>query len=252
MTTVPLLAHAGEGHTWQALLVVAALGLIVVLLAAIAGRLSIDGPDDLVLPIASILIVSALAPLGSEVLSDWVGWAFPPGVIALLALVLSATTSLELRLTSPLALGSVVAGIAAAVVLHDPIVQAWHPPLEFLPVVDDVSVEIARPADGETVEAGPVEVTVRTPGGSIGPPGFTATEQLPLDPEEAGTLFAQLDGDRVDVDYDDPCTLEAPCEEITFTLEVPAGSHELRVEFLRGDGVPFTPLVVSRVTIDAS
>ncbi|MTV23964.1 M23 family metallopeptidase [Nitriliruptoraceae bacterium ZYF776] len=252
MTLVPLLAHAGEGHTWQALLVVAALGLVVVVATAVAGRLTVDSVDDLVLPIASILIVSALAPLGSEVLSDWVGWAFPPGVVALVALLVAATTPLELRVTSPLFVGTAVLAVVGALVLHGPITRAWHPPEEFLPEAGDLEVEIVSPVDGDPLTAGPVEVTVRVVGGSIGPEGFTVTEQLPADPAEAGTLLAQLDGQPVEVAFDTPCTLAAPCDEVTFAVEVPPGLHDLRVEFTRGDGVPFSPLVLDRVTLEAA
>ena len=145
-----LLAHAGAGATWQALLVVMSLGLAVVFALVAAERMRMAELDDLVLPIAGIAIVSSLAPLGDSVLSDWVGWAFPIGGVAFLALLLSVSTRLEFSLVNPATYAVVMVAAGAAVVLHAPITQAWHPTDELL----SPTQEATTTADAQAVERG--------------------------------------------------------------------------------------------------
>jgi hypothetical protein len=245
-----LLGHAGEGATWQAMLVVVALGLVTVFGLALVGKLELSRPDDLVLPLAGVAIASALAPLGAPILSDWVGWAFPVGVVALVAMVLAVLTPLDLEVTSPLSYGAAGMAVVAALLLHEPLTIAWHPPPDFLPLVDDVEVAITDPADGDDVDAGEVSVTVQVAGGSIGP-GLLPVEELPDDPEEAGSLAVAVDGDLVDVEYAETCTVEEPCTSVSFPLELDGGRHDLAVEFRRGDGASLTPLVTDRIAVTA-
>jgi hypothetical protein len=245
-----LLAHAGAGATWQSLLVVAALGLTVVVLLAVLGKLTLAQPDDLVLPLAGVAIVSSLAPLGSEWLSDWVGWAFPVGVVMLVAVVLAALTPLELTPTSPITYGALALAVVGGVLLYAPITRAWHPPADFLPLAEDVEVAITAPAEGDEVPAGTVEVTVSVVDGSV-QPDVVALEDLPPDPEEAGYLAVAVDGDVVRAEFVEDCSLDAPCTEVTFPVTVAPGDRRLVVEFRRGDGVPMTPLVTDSVSFTA-
>lgn len=252
MTRLPLvLAHAGEGATWQALLVVASLALAAVFVLAVLGRVRLEQADDLVLPLAGVAIVSSLAPLVSEFLSDWVGWAFPVGVVALLAIVLAALTPLELRLSSPVAYGAVAIAAICGALLYTPITRAWHPPPEHLPIADDVEIEIASPADGAEVPTGELDVTVDVSGGSV-QSELVAVDQLPDDPEEAGSLAVALDGEVLTPTFDEACIVGSPCTQVTFPVEVEPGEHRLVVEFRRGDGAPMTPLVSADVTFTAS
>jgi hypothetical protein len=248
---VPVLAHAGPGSTWQAMLVVVALGLTVVVVLAVLGRVVVDRLDDLVLPLAAVAIVSSLAPLGDEWLSDWIGWAFPVGVVMLLALLLTATTPLELAPHGVLAYAAAGLAVAGAVVLHQPLTIAWHPPPDLLPAQGDAEVAILAPSDGETLPAGTTTVEVAITGGSIGPGGL-AFEDLPADFEEAGALDVTLDGDRVPVELEQTCTRDEPCSRVSFPVELPAGEARLRVEFTRGDGMPFAPANtdVTEVTVE--
>ena len=158
-----LLAHAGAGATWQALLVVMSLGLAVVFGLVAAKRMRMAELDDLVLPIAGIAIVSSLAPLAGTVLSDWVGWAFPIGVVAFLALLLSVSTRLEFSLANPATYGVVLVAAGAAVVLHAPITQAWHPTNEVLSLATQEATTTADAQAGARVrpigEAKPLPVT---------------------------------------------------------------------------------------------
>ncbi|MEX1164618.1 MAG: hypothetical protein WEB03_13680 [Nitriliruptor sp.] len=126
-----MLAHAGEGATWQALLVVSSLGMVIVFGLVLIGRVQMSQPDDLVLPLAGVAIVSSLAPLGGELLSDWVGWAFPIGVVALVALILAALTPLRLAFTEPATYGAVASAAIGAIALQGPITVAWHPPTSY-------------------------------------------------------------------------------------------------------------------------
>lgn len=243
-----LLAHDGPGATWQALLVVVALGLVVIVGMAVAGRLQVERPDDLVLPLASVAIASSLAPLGSAVLSDWIGWAFPVGVVMLLTLVVAATTSLTLQPRSPLPWGGLVVAVIGAALLYQPLTVAWHPPPDFLPLADDVEITITSPEDGATVRGDTATVEVTVTGGSIAE-GFIDVEEIGPDPEEGGVLVVAVDGTTVEPDYDQECTRRAACTEVSFPIELERGERRVRVEFRRADGAPFTPLVTDAVAL---
>ncbi|MEX2503786.1 MAG: hypothetical protein WD378_02985 [Egicoccus sp.] len=244
-------AHGGPGSTWQALVTAFALGLTVIVLLAVAGRIRVTSPDDLVLPLAAVAVLSSLAPLADYWLSDWIGWAFPVGVAMLLGLLVAAFTALDLALRSPLTWVVTAAAVVGAVLLYAPITRAWHPPVDYLPLADDAQVEILVPEEGDEIEAGTFEVSVALTGGSIGP-GNAALEDLPTDPEEAGGLAVSLNGERIVTSYLEDCSIAQPCETVTFPIEVDAGAHDLLVEFTRGDGLPLAPQVTTRVTFEAS
>jgi hypothetical protein len=244
----PLLAHAGPGSTWQAMVVVVSVGLVVVFLLTVLGRLVIARLDDLVLPLAAVAIVSSLAPLADEWLSDWIGWAFPVGAVMLAALLLAAATPLELAPDGMLSYAAAGLAVAGAVVLHQPLTVAWHPPPDLLPAQGDAQVAIVAPLDGATVEAGDTTVEVAITGGSIGPGGL-AFDDLPADAEEAGALDATVDGDRVPVQLEQECSRDEPCTEVSFPVRLEPGDVRLRVEFTRGDGMPFAPSNVDTVEI---
>lgn len=248
--TAPLLAHAGAGATWQALLVVAALGLTLVVVLTVVDKVTLEQPDDLVLPLAGVAIGSSLAPLGSAWLSDWIGWAFPLGVVMLVTVLLTALTPLELTRRSPITYGAFALAIVSSASLYAPITRAWHPPPDFLPLAEDVEVAITAPADGEEVPAGTVEVTVTISDGSVQPDLLTF-QQLQPDAEEAGYLAVAVDGEVVRAEFAEDCSIDAPCSEVTFPVRVAPGERRLVVEFRRGDGVPMTPLVTDAVTFTA-
>ncbi|MFA9431246.1 hypothetical protein [Egicoccus sp. AB-alg2] len=246
----PIVAHAGAGSTWQALLVAVALGLLVVVLLAVVGKVRVDSLDDLVMPLAAVAIVSSLAPLADYWLSDWIGWAFPLGVTLLVGLLVAALTPLDLTLRSPLTWGVAAVATVGALLLHQPLTVAWHPPPDYLPLATDAQVELVVPQDGDVIEAGTLEVAVAVTGGTIGP-GNVPLEQLPADPEEAGGLTVTLNDERVVVSYLEDCTVEQPCQTVTFPIEIEAGAHELYVEFTRGDGIPLAPMVTDRAVFEA-
>jgi uncharacterized membrane protein (UPF0136 family) len=255
-----VLAHGGPGSTWQAMVVVAGLVLGVVFVLAAIGRITITSRDDLLLPIAAAAIASSLGVIGHELISDGIGWGLPLAVVTLAALALAAFTPLDLRFPAPLPMIATALALVSMVLLYRPLTIALHPPAELLPLADDSDISIAAPADGDELPAGTVEVLVEVAGGSIGP-GVVPLEELPDDPEEAGTLLVSLvrldeDGsvsDQVTIDPDtSACTLETPCSSVAFDIEVDAGDHRLIVEFVRGDGVPLAPFVRDQVTFTTS
>lgn len=248
---IELLAHAGAGSTWQAMVTVVALGFVLVMLLVALGWLELDSPGDLVLPVAGVAILTSLAPIGDDWLSDWIGWAFPVGVVALVALVLAALTPLRLALDGVLLYAALGVAALAAVLLYQPLTVAWHPPADFLPDPGDTAIEILEPADGAELEPGEITIGVRVENGSIGP-GQVTVEEVPSDPTEQGVLELTVGGERVEVDLAGQCPATDPCEQVEVEVGLPAGEEiGLQVELLRGDGMPFSPPVLDRIEVDA-
>lgn len=240
MRSMLVLAHAGEGATWQALLTLLSLGLVVVFVLVLVGRLRMQQPDDLVLPLAGVAILASLSGAVSSTLSDWVGWAFPVGATVLVALVLAAVTKSSLSWTTPLTLGTVAVAAVAAFALHDPIVRAWHP-VAFAST-DEVAVTILQPEDGDVVTTGTVDVTVAVEGDwQIGVPNASG--------ERLGVMRIFLDGFETDrVNPVENCT--AGCSVATFPVELEEpGEVRLQVEFVALDGTQFVSTTFDSVTL---
>ena len=247
---IEVLAHAGPGSTWQAMVSVVALGLVLVVALAALDRIELERPGDLVLPLAGVAILSSLAPLGDVWLSDWIGWAFPIGVVALVTLLLAALTPLRLATDGLLLYVAGGLAIAGAVALYQPLTIAWHPPADELPDPGGAAVTIVEPEDGQRLEAGELTVRAQVVDGSIGP-DRVPFEDLPWDPTEQGVLEVTVAGERVEVELEQDCPEANPCREVSFPVELPEGDEVgLRVEFLRGDGMPFSPAVADRVEVD--
>lgn len=122
----PVLAHAGPGSAWQAMVVVAAVILAGFVVAAAMGRYDVGRPDDLVVPLATAAVLSGLAPVVHEVVSDAFAWSLPVGVVALAALVVAALTPLRLRWPSPLAIGALVVAAVGVAALGPPLAEQLH------------------------------------------------------------------------------------------------------------------------------
>ncbi len=242
-----ILAHAGAGATWQAMLTVASLALVVVFVLVLIGKITLDGADDLVMPLAAVVIVSSAAPLGSYILSDWVGWAFPLGVVTLVTLLLAAFTPVRISFREPPAYGAIALAIFGAITLYLPITRAWHP-VEFLPLADDAIVSVELP-DGTQAVDGRLLVAVSVEGGSFGGQE-PSPDRVTDDPEEAGILNVRVNEATVEVDFLETCTIDAPCTEVTFHLDVAPGQHSLWAELVRGDGMPFAPAIYDRAVFD--
>lgn len=264
LTTLPAipLAHAGAGASWQALLSLVALGLLLVVVLVAAGVVNLSTPGDLVLPLASVAVVSSLSGAATGVLSDWVWWAFPIGVVALLVLAIAATTSLRLALVSPLFLAAAAASVLSVVAFDDPITRAWHPQPLAIEIqnypVGDLDIEITSPLEGASVSAGTLEVVVEVTNGSIGmgptQDEFGADATL-LDPGERGYLQVFLDGVALQEDSGDPLRPIESCEDgcTTATYRIPdveTGVHRVIVEFKARDRNNFTPALFRQVQVD--
>lgn len=175
-----VLAHAGSGSTWQAMVTAVALGLALVVVLAALDRIELAAPGDLILPVAAVAILSSLAPLGDRWLSEWIGWALPVGAVALVALLLAALTSLDLSpggLLLYLALGLAVAG---TIVLYRPLTVALHASPDGPPEAGDARLEILEPADGAT-EDGETRVELDV-GWALRPPSGPAGHGEPTGP----------------------------------------------------------------------
>ncbi len=255
-----VLAHAGPGSTWQAMVVVAGVVLAGYVIVAASGRITIERPDDLVVPVAAAAIAGGIGVVGHAVLSDFIGWGLPLAVTALLTLTLAATTPLDVRLPGPLPMGALAVALVSTITLYQPLTIALHPPPEFLPLAEDARIAIEEPADEATVPAGTVEVTVVTDEASIGPGGLELDELDLARPAHAGELAvrrAAVDADgttsdrqRVASDPGPDCTVADPCERATIDLDLEPGTWRITVELRRGDGTELAPTVTDHVTVE--
>ena len=256
------LAHAGAGAAWQALLTLVSLGVAVVAVLVVARVIRLDSPGDLVLPLAGTAVLASLTGTVSNVLSDWVGWAFPLGVVALAAVLLWATTSLSSAPTSPVTISLAVLAAVAATLLQGPIVRAWHPVQIGPPAAarDDLQVKITAPADGARVATGDVPVTVAVTGGTIGN-GFSPGQPLADDPEQLVgiTLTAVSDttGESTAVAGMSAADCTGGCDIATFEVPLATpGDWTIFIEAKTSDARSFTGgtatgAVTDRVTVMA-
>lgn len=245
---VPILAHGGAGATWQALVTTIAIGVGIVFLLALAGKLKPDTPGDLVLPLAAVAIISSVGPAASGTLSDAVGWAIPAGVVLLVGLLIASMSDLDLKVPSALGLTTVVVALAASVGLSGPLTDALHPPLEFLPLSDDATLTLAAPEDQSTVTAGSVQVRVDVTGATIGPGGLTSG---PDDPEELTNVRLTVDSEVLQVAPEETCAVDDPCTSVTFVVDLEPGQHRVIAELVAWDGRPLAPAVFDAVTFTA-
>lgn len=251
VTELLFIAHTGAGATWQALVTTIGIGLVIVFLLAAAGRLQLESPGDLVLPLAAVAILSSLAPTASDLLSDWVGYAAAAGLVSLAALTFAARPGVSLHWSTPLAIGTAVAAVAAAISLGPQLNVAWHPQTPTLPLADDAAVTITAPTDGTTIDGDEVTVSVQIDGATA-VSGAPSAGRVPDDPEDRGRLRLYLDGQEVTGDQVEECTEAAPCDSMTYVLDdVAPGSHILIVEFVRADGIPLAPSVFDRVAFES-
>lgn len=252
------LAHAGAGATWQALLTLLSLGLVLVAGLVLARVLTIDEPGDLILPLAAIAILASLSGALSDTLSDWVGWAFPVGVVAVVALLVHALTAQSLTATSPLTIGAVALAIIGAYTLEQPIRLAWHPTTVGLAsaTLDDLTVEIVEPEADATVPPGPLTVAVEVTGGSLGD-GFSTTGALAEDPEELVgitlTAVSLETGESNSVAGAPQEDCRDGCTRATYEIPVgESGEWSIFVEAKTSDVRPFVPTAESTGRVTAS
>lgn len=107
------IAHVGGAGAMLSLVAVLSGGIGVVFLLVAIGRIPLTSARDLVLPLASVAVVSSVAPLMGDLLSDVAAPAAVAGVVLLAWLVVAAITPIDPR--SPAALlAAIVAATASA------------------------------------------------------------------------------------------------------------------------------------------
>lgn len=251
----PLLAHTGAGATWQALLFVVTLGLTVMAVATRLGRFQVDEVDDLVLPLAGLAIVSSIAPVFSDVLSDVVGWFIPTAVAAVVVLAAHATGALSAAARRDGATLLLGVGAVVSILFGSAIGRFLHPPDPRAFLVDDVDVAIASvdgraPVDGRVVaDASPIEVVVEVSGGSVGAPE-DADERLTDDPEELGFVVLFADGMLLEAASAATCSRTRPCTRLTYQLALPPAVASITAELRPSGGRAFATVVFDRVALD--
>lgn len=250
------LAHGGAGAAWQAVVTGLALGVGVVFVLVVIGRVELDSPGDLITPLAVALVAGSLATTARTVLSDWVGYAMIAGGLTLLALALVASIDrFELRRNWSVAV--TFAALAAIPVmlwggtLNAEVHPPEEPPKARLPDPGDAVLSLASPEPGGTVPAGQVEFTFTVTGGSIGPRIGSQPIPPPDDPQDLGHVRLFVDNRPVTTSDEDRCSVAAPCREVTFTTTLTPGPHRVTAEFVAYDGAQFAPLVAVVTTITA-
>lgn len=248
-----ILAHAGAGATWQALLVLVAFGMVAVFVLAVLGRVPLEEPGDLVLPLAATAVLASLSGATNAVLSDWVGWWAPIGATALVALLVATFTRLSLAPAAPLTWGAVVVALVAAFLLHGSLEDAWHPrPADGLER-DDVAVSIVSPAEGEALAVGDTDLVVAVEGGTIGAATTPAAEQSG-DAEELGMVRVFVDGAQVTGPGGDPVgpreECSGGCRQATYPITLDRGTHVISIEFVTATGESFRTNAGAAPTVD--
>lgn len=252
---MPVIAHVG-GHlqgggdatATDGMVVVAASSVAVVFLLAVTERLQLDAPRDLVLPMGVVLICTSIGPVVTTLVGRWAPWALPMLIVLLLSVLLAALFPVSLpsrRVAGGIGAITIVAALGGGAVLRG------DDEMTFLPMADGVTIAIDDLDDGDSVEAGPLSLTVVVEGGSIGPP-IVPESQLPDDATELGHVVLSVDGQRVSSSDDRRCRVDDPCTEVTFDLVLEPGERRVRVEFVSAEGLPFAPLVTEILTVEVA
>lgn len=248
-----LIAHAGAGSSWQAL--VTAIGVLsaVLFLLAAAGVVKVKDHNDLVLPLAGVVIISSLGTGQSDFLSDQIGWALPIGVVALAGLVWLGFKPDEFSITAPPTLLLVGVAAIAGVLLQGPLTGAFHPIEFFVPTnfaqLDDLEIDITSPTDQDVI-SGPFTLQVNIIGGSVSNVE-QSEDDAPEDPEEQGILHILLGGaNRLEVAPNEGCSIESPCTTLTYDLDLEPGVYTIFADFRTATGGTFGQSVFDRVQIE--
>lgn len=259
---VPL-AHAGTGATWQALLALVGIGLVLVVILAVTGVVTMETPGDLILPLAAVAILASLSGAATSTLSDWIWWAFPIGVVSLVGLVIASTTPLDIGGFTNLLVGIVVLSALSVLIFDAPITRAWHPVPLALDIqtypAGDLKVQLVSLDEGDTVPAGDLSLKVKVSGGTFveGPTTITQDGQARLpDPAEDGYVQVFVDGvaifddDGAPLRPDEDCS--AGCTTATFTIrDVAAGTHRAIIELRAADRLAFSPSLFQQAQFTA-
>lgn|GEM_PF-5110535 len=245
----PLLAHLGaDGDPWLGILTVAAAIVAVVFVLAALGRVRLDEPGDLLLPLAAVVLFAGLGGSLGDAAADQAPWALPLAVVLLGALVLAATTDLDLGLTRPLGYGALALAAVAALALRPTLETTFFPPVLALPQADDAVAELVL-VDGPDDE-GRVTVELSVTGGTIGAgPQEQDNEDL-----EDGMVPRFVAGPAFVRPAEGPSDCPETCTSTTYELVLPVTGDgalpaRIQVELLTAAQVPFAPPVTAAVDV---
>ena len=243
MSDLLVVGHVlSQDNPWIPLMTVAGIALLVVFVLAAVGRLRLEEPGDLLLPLASVVLLAGLS--GSLAQADWLldqgPWIVPAGIVVLVAIVVVAFSS-SIEFAGPTSRTTlVVLGVAAvaAVGAFGPLDQAWFGETDQFAVERgpaEVTMTVVEPPDAE----GRFVVEVTVDGGTIGD-GTMATS-TPDDPlSDMFVRFYVNSASRFPAVPDD-CAAADDCTTARFELFHPADTplERVRVEFLTANQLPF-------------
>lgn len=251
MTTfVPLLAHIGSpNNPWIGVMTVAAWVLLVVFVMAIANKLQLDAPGDLLLPFAAVVLVAGLTGSLGDTINDQGPWAVPMGLVALVALLWAAFGDLDLAWGRRSTFAFIGVAAIAAVALYNPLENLWFPVDENnipLPPLGEATVaaEVVDPLG----EDGTIVVRVTLDGATF---GDNTGGTRPADPEQDLVPRFQVGPIYLQPPIPEDCVAAEACTEAEFEMKLPDGfvsdpPEELLVELLTADRLPFAPPLQTR------
>lgn len=250
---VPLLAHIGSpNNPWIGVMTVSALVLLVVFALVAAGRVQLQEPGDLLLPLATTVLVAGLAGSLGDLINDQGPWAVPAGLVALVALLVGASRGVEFRWGQRRTWGVTGVAVVAAVALYNPLNNLWFPTDasgEPLPTLQDaqVTATVTEPlGDGDSLA-----VRVTLDGATF---GDTITATRPADPETRLVPRFQVGSVYLTPPVPPECATAEDCTTADFELTLPTGfvttlPESLVVELLTADGLPFAPPLQTRFEV---
>ena len=250
---IPLLAHIGSpNNPWIGVMTVSALVLVVVFVLVAAGRVQLQAPGDLLLPLAAAVLVAGLAGSLGDVINDQGPWAVPAGLVALVALLVGAFRGVEFSWGQRRTWGVVGLAAIAAVALYNPLNDLWFPTDasgEPLPTLQDaqVTATVTEPLGDDDS----LTVRVTLDGATF---GDTITGTRPADPETRLVPRFQVGPVYLNPPVPPECAAIEDCTEAEFELTLPTGfvsspPESLVVELLTADGLPFAPPLQTRFEV---
>lgn len=254
MSDLLVLGHVlSQDNPWIPLLTVAGIAILVVFVLVATGRITIAEPGDLLLPLASVVLVAGLA--GSIANADWLldqgPWVVPAALVVLVGLVLAAMTA-GVRLGPEAVRSTAVVGVLAAVVgvaAFVPLDRAWFGEEPDVFAVDrgdaTVTMTLVEPPD----EDGVLVVEVALVGGTI---GDNVPSARPDDPEREMFVKFLLNGQPRFPAVPEACAADPGCTTARFELRHVTDDplEEVTVELLTADQVPFASSLSATLTGD--
>jgi hypothetical protein len=248
---VPLLAHIGSpNNPWIGVMTIAAAALVVMFMLVAFRAVTMEAPGDMLLPFAVVVLLAGLAGSLGDAINDQGPWVVPVGVVALIALTLSAFRG-GIDFSPKRSAFAIVVVVALAVSLSTRsfLEGLWFPNQQaevFLPERGDATatLELLSPVN----ENGTFRMRLTVTGGTLG----TMIQSGEPDDTELDMVTRWLVGPVYLVPpVSDACAADEACTSSEFEITLPAGfvtepPERVTVELLSSNGLPFaTPLTAS-------